>query len=202
MCFRVISMQVDTWAVVFATLLGPILAVQAQSFIERRRAGNNRRTNIFHALMRTRATPLSPDAVNALNTVPLEFYRDRVIINAYRAFIVHTGIPTDQPTPQAWGDRRIDLLMDLIQKVAVRVGYKFDVPQLKAEFYAPQLHKTMEEELTQIRQGLAKVLAGHAAIPMDVKSFPADAEAVAGYKAIVTGERALKIQQVPAGGNQ
>ena len=193
-------MQVDTWAVVFATLLGPILAVQAQSFVERHRARQNRRQQIFYVLMRTRATPLAPDSVNALNAVPLEFYKDRVIIDAYRAFIVHTGVPTGQPTPQAWGDRRIDLLMDLIQKISVKVGYKFDVAQLKAEFYAPQGHRTLEDEQTQIRQGLVKVLAGQAAIPMDVRSFPADAVAVAGYKAIVTGERALKIEQVRPNG--
>lgn len=188
-------------AIVFATLLGPILAVQAQAFVERHRARQTRRQNIFYVLMRTRATPVAPDGVNALNAVPLEFYNDRTIIDAYRAFITQISSPVNQPTPQAWESRRIDLLMDLIQKISMRVGYKFDVVQLKAEFYAPQAHKVMEDEQTQIRQGLAKVLSGQSAIPMDVRSVPADADAVAGYKAIVTGERALKVEQVTPSGS-
>ena len=85
------SIKAGDIAIVFATLLGPILAVQAQSFVERHRARRNRRQNIFYVLMRTRATPLAPDAVNALNSVPLEFYKDRVIIDAYSAFIAHTA---------------------------------------------------------------------------------------------------------------
>jgi len=196
------SIKAGDIAIVFATLMGPILAVQAQSFVEWRRQRLNRRQGIFYVLMRTRATPLAPDAVNALNTVPLEFYKDAVIINAYKEFIAHIKIPTDQPSPQAWADRRVDLLMDLIQKVSVKVGYKFDVAQLKAEFYAPQGHKVLEDEQTQLRQGVLKVLSGQASIPMDVRSFPADADAVAGYKAIVTGERALKVVQVPPDGQK
>jgi hypothetical protein len=46
-------------AIVFATLLGPILAVQAQKFVEQRREQNHRRVAIFRALMMTRAAVLS-----------------------------------------------------------------------------------------------------------------------------------------------
>jgi hypothetical protein len=126
----------------------------------------------FPRLMRTRATAVAPESANALNSVPLEFYKESGIINAYRDFIAHTGSPTDQPTPQAWGDKRVELLMDLLQKISVRVGYKFSVLELKAEFYAPNAHKLLEEEQTQIRQGLAKVLTGQAAFPNGREVLP------------------------------
>lgn len=87
--------------------------------MERRRALKGRRLNIFYALMRTRATPLAPDAVNALNVVPLEFYQVPVITEAYRSFINHINTP--QANPQAWAERRIDLLMDLIHKIGKRL---------------------------------------------------------------------------------
>lgn len=186
-------MTVSDWAIVIATLLGPVLAIQAQAFLERRRAEKNRRLNVFYALMRTRATPIAPEAVNALNAVPLEFYKLPKIVEAYRAFIKHIVSP-QQPNPQGWADRRVDLLMDLIHKIALEVGYKFSVAELKAEFYAPQGHRVIEEEQTVIRQGLVSILTGKAAFPMDVKGFPVDPEVHAGYKAIVTGEKAIKAE--------
>jgi len=56
-----------------ATVAGPILAVQAQKWIER--AGERRRARraIFHALMSNRATRLHDDFVKALNLIDLEF---------------------------------------------------------------------------------------------------------------------------------
>jgi hypothetical protein len=63
-------------AIVIATLLGPILAVQAQKWIERSRERQQRRVAVFRVLMTTRAALLSPAHVEALNIVPVEFYID------------------------------------------------------------------------------------------------------------------------------
>ena len=57
-----------------ATLLGPVLAVQAQKWLERGRAIKERRLTIFRTLMATRAAMLSPSHVEALNAVPVDFY--------------------------------------------------------------------------------------------------------------------------------
>jgi hypothetical protein len=61
-------------AIVVATLLGPILAVQAQKWLERDRVVRDRRLQVFRTLMTTRAMNLSPAHVEALNAVPVEFY--------------------------------------------------------------------------------------------------------------------------------
>jgi hypothetical protein len=164
------TIRVTDVAIAFATLLGPVLAIQAQTFLERRRALKGRRLNVFYALMRTRATPLAPDAVNALNAVPLEFYGIEEITESYRAFITHINAPPTVPNEAgwaAWGERRVDLLMDLIHKIAQRVGYKFTVAELKSQFYAPQLHQTVEEEQTAIRVGLMKILKGEAGLKIE-----------------------------------
>jgi hypothetical protein len=191
------TVKVTDVAIVVAAILGPILAVQAQVFLDRRRALRGRRLNIFHALMRTRATPIAPDAVNALNAVPLEFYGVPRITGAYGTFIAHITTPQAN-NPEGWGNRRADLLFDLIHKIATEVGYKFDVAQLKAEFYAPQGHQTLENEQTAIRQGLAKLLSGEGALPMEVKRFPGDPEAQAAFKAVLKGETAIKVKSEEA----
>lgn len=186
------TIKVTDVAIVFATLLGPVLAIQTQVWLEKRRALKSRRLGVFYALMRNRATPLAPDAVNGLNAVPLEFYGVERIVDAYRELIKHITSP--QINPPVWGERRIDLLMDLIHKIAQAVGYKFDVAQLKAEYYNPQGHRTVEEEQNVIRQGMAKILRGEAALPMEVTKMPGDPEVAAALKALIKGETALLVR--------
>jgi hypothetical protein len=71
------TFRVGELAIVFATLLGPVLAVQAQKWIERAREKTQRKIAIFRTLMATRATFLSPAHVEALNAIPIEFYGNK-----------------------------------------------------------------------------------------------------------------------------
>jgi hypothetical protein len=57
-----------------AIFLGPIVAIQLQKFIERRKQSNERRENIFKTLMATRGSMLSTAHVEALNRIDLEFW--------------------------------------------------------------------------------------------------------------------------------
>lgn len=187
------TIKVTDIAIVLAAMIGPVLAVQVQVFLERRRAQTARRAHIFHMLMRTRAASLAPDHVQALNTIPLEFYGIQRITDAYKAYITHLGTPQTE----IWGARRVDLFMDLLNKLAAQLGYQFDVVQLKSEFYAPQAHYTAEAEQEKIRQGLAKLLSGETALPLDVKSMPADPQMAAAMKGWLTGESVVRVVQVP-----
>ena len=65
------------WAIVTATLLGPILAVQAQKTIERWRDIRRQKLWVFSTLMSTRAARLVPDHIRALNMIDLVFYGTR-----------------------------------------------------------------------------------------------------------------------------
>jgi hypothetical protein len=184
-------------AIVIATLCGPILAVQAQVWLERRRGKQGRRQQIFYTLMRTRAAALSPDHVHAINAIPVEFHGVETIISAYKEYIDHLNVP--QTNVAAWNERRVDLFMDLLHKISQRLGYDFTVAQLKGEYYAPKWQFDLEAEQTAIRQALAKILSGEAALPMDVKTFPGDSEAQAALKAVLKGERAIKVSPEPLG---
>ncbi|WP_375543587.1 DUF6680 family protein [Leisingera caerulea] len=61
-------------AIVCATFLGPVLAVQIQKWLEKNRGVKERRLAIFRSLMATRAARLSAEHVQALNAVPVEYY--------------------------------------------------------------------------------------------------------------------------------
>ena len=55
-----ITLTTVDFAIIFATLLGPVLAVQAQKLLERQRDIKGWRLAIFRTLMATRAAMLSP----------------------------------------------------------------------------------------------------------------------------------------------
>jgi hypothetical protein len=63
--------------IITATFLGPIMAVQIQKLLERKRETTLARTRLFKTLMATRAMNMSPAHVEALNAVPIEFYGDK-----------------------------------------------------------------------------------------------------------------------------
>ena len=61
------------WAIVFATLLGPILAVQAQKVLEGLREYRAAKLWVFRSLMTTRMQRLSIDHVRTLNMIDICF---------------------------------------------------------------------------------------------------------------------------------
>ena len=61
-------MQID-WAVVFATLAGPILAVWASEWRQQHRAVRERKEWVFRTLMSTRAARLRIEHVGAINQI-------------------------------------------------------------------------------------------------------------------------------------
>jgi len=170
--------------IVFATLLGPVLAVQAQRFIDVLRERNRRRMWIFTTLMTTRAATLSPEHVRAINSVPLEFNGKRgalkEIIAAWKVYMDH--LAAKEMKNEVWAPKRVELLVAMLAKMAKFLGYDFDLLELKNEIYSPVAHGQLETEQETIRRGLVSLLKGEFALPMDVRGFPIDETAVANQK--------------------
>jgi hypothetical protein len=164
-------------AIIFATVAGPILAVQAQKWLERGRAIRERRDSIFRTLMATRAATLSPRHVEALNAVPVEFYgpsaKLKEINDSWKIFLDHHSVGLI--TNDAWAQKRSDLFLDMLHLISTFLGYRFSRSQLARDIYSPKAHGELESEQTIIRQGLAKLFKGETVFPMAVKEFPATA---------------------------
>jgi len=169
-------------AIVFATLFGPICAVQAQAALERRRERFRRRYWIFRTLMATRATILSPSHVEALNAIPVEFYGKKPIVRAWQVYLDH--LADTESDPKGWVSKRVDLFVVLLQKLATSLRYDFSEVELKKEVYTPRAHGEVENEEQIIRRGVAALLKGDYALPMAVQSWPVDPEALAAQKEI------------------
>ena len=82
-------MSNDTWAIVFATFMGPIFAVWISLWREGRSERQKRRFYIFRTLMATRKIAMSREQVDALNLVETEFHSVSNVQDAYAAYVNH-----------------------------------------------------------------------------------------------------------------
>jgi hypothetical protein len=123
------------WIMVAAMLLGPVLAIQIQKFLEARRELRRTRMNLFHTLMQMRGNRLDPAHVQALNSIDLLFHKDKKVMDAWRIYHDHlTSLdrsPSDAQLDQ-WVKRDEDYLVELLAALSRVLGYDFDAVRAEA----------------------------------------------------------------------
>jgi hypothetical protein len=145
-----------------ALIVGPLIGIQVTRYLDDRREIRDRKLSIFKTLMATRAYNLSWDHVEALNRIDLEFdwrkKKEKSVINAWKAYLDLLGDKT--MPPDQWSIRRIDLLIDLLHKMANVLDYDFDATTIKNSTYSPVSHGRLEDEQAAIRKGTIEFLEG------------------------------------------
>jgi hypothetical protein len=163
------------WIMVAAMLLGPILAVQIQKFLEARRELHRTRMNLFHTLMQTRGNRRDPAHVQALNSIDLLFHKDKNVVDAWRIYHDHlTSLdqsPSDAQRDQ-WVKRDEDYLVELLAALSRVLGYDFDTLRLKRAIYAPSANAEHQSDSEMIRRSLADILSGKQTIPVRLTDAP------------------------------
>jgi hypothetical protein len=190
---------------VASTLLGPILAVQAQKWVERARASSQRKDWIFTTLMGTRQARVSFEHVRALNMIDLAYYGSRVpivgyvwqtnsereVLTAWHTYHAHLTLPTvrrpaNEGEQRDWVGRGDELFTNLMDRLALANKFRFERDQLKSGSYSPEAHSTAEMEAQAVRQLAIEVMMGQKALPMDLKAWPIDPEIAAQQRATQT----------------
>jgi hypothetical protein len=159
---------------ILSTALSPLIAVQVTRFLDDRNEERGRKLQVFKTLMATRAYTLSIAHVEALNRIDLEFSSKRTVekavIDQWQQYLDHLGNQT--LTGQAWSDKRVDLLVDLLYAMAKALGYEFNKTQIKNGTYSPTAHGRVETEQEHVRQLTLELLEGKRSIPMYVTNLP------------------------------
>ncbi len=97
-------MTISDTLIILATLLSPLMAIQVQKTIELATERRSAKRKIFHDLMATRATPVAPTHVQALNMIDLEFSpsrwrrqtaRERDVLKTWRIYADHLNEAVD-----------------------------------------------------------------------------------------------------------
>lgn len=199
------GITISDWLMIVAVLLGPILAVQIQKFIDRRTEDRNKKVGVFRDLMTTRASILAYQHVSALNMVGLEFNGKKYtkVFNSWKIYIDHLGSypKEDESLQKIWNEKKNDQLSDLLYEMSKSLGFEFDKVHIKKAGYTPQAYVDKEREQSFIRRGMVEVFLGEKTIPMSIKDFPVDEEALSNQKKLFElmkqhyeGKRSLSIK--------
>jgi len=177
-------------AVVLATLLGPIIAVQIQKLLERMQRRSDGRMRVFKTLMTTRAATLSLAHVEALNMIDLEFppggKRFKAVQEAWKAY--RTSLfetpPQDEKELAIFYADRPKLLAEMLYQMGKAVGYNdLDKTQIQKEGYYTTFQSKVDADSNILRSKLVEIVTGQATLPMSVKELPGDPELIAAQTA-------------------
>jgi hypothetical protein len=205
------GLEFKDWAVVVSTLLGPILAVQAQKWLESIRSSKSRKVLIFEQLMATRNSRISVEHVRSLNMIDLVFNgsmwfgftlrsrSEKKVLDSWREYLDHLNNKGGMDVHH-WFSVGDDLLTNLLFAIGNDVGYKFDKIHIKRGIYSPIAHGEIENELTDIRKSLLSLFRGESSLKMNVVGFPIDKDALDANKNLIknlneiTSEGLLKVK--------
>jgi len=193
--------------IVFATLMGPVLAVQAQKWLERATEASRRRHQLFFTLMSTRRTRLAPEHVQALNSIQLLFGRknsDRNIINKWEEYLDKLVFSFDGKTEAEitnWNVESDTLFIQLVHKISQRLGYDFTELQIRKGVYRPTGHQNVESDQLAILSGLATVFTKGQPLPLQLvvpeEAVALQAEVQRSVIAQANPDRVMKVKIVP-----
>ena len=205
-------MTISDTLIIVATVAGPILAVQAQKWIERARERRNAQRQLFYDLMATRATRVAPKHVEALNRIDLEFSGKgsakgrREVLNRWRIYADHLNINLDNVNEAGltqWNVQGDEFFTDLLEALADALGYPFDRVQLKRGIYYPRAHGQADMRREIFEREIVRLLTGDTSLNMRVTDFPASEEDAARNRNLqeallsaLSGEGALRTKTV------
>jgi hypothetical protein len=154
---------------IVAILLGPIVALTIQRWSDDRRQALGRKHQIFKTLMMYRASRLSRQYVEALNLIDVEFAGkredDKQVREAWKVLLDHFN--ERQKGTEAL-ERANTYTANLLVAMGRRLGYDFNVVQIKRDGYLPQAHVNLEEEQQVLRKSVIDLLDGKRKIPVIV----------------------------------
>ncbi|MCJ7646059.1 hypothetical protein MUO65_04030, partial [bacterium] len=175
-------MTISDGLMIIVVLIAPFLAVFAQKQIELWRERRARKLLVFKMLMATRARVLSPEHVQALNMIELEFTNssDKAVLTAWKEYHDHlNSYPREGENQKeraaVWNQETEKLLAALLGQMGKSLGYDFDPVQIRRGAYSPEGHVITELELQLLRRMLLELLAGKGKIPVVI--VPKDEEA-------------------------
>lgn len=145
---------------VAAIIASPLVAIYITDRINKTNQNRERKINIFRQLMATRHQILGKQHVEALNMIYFEFSQDndkeRDVHEAWKELHDHfSDINNFRERTEITAPERERLHLNLLEKMAKCLGYRFDRVSINKGHYYPEYLSQVDEELSTIRKGLA-----------------------------------------------
>lgn len=157
--------QADTVAVVLATFLGPVAAIAVSLWRDASTKKREQRLGVFRTLMATRRVGLSPEHVNALNLVEVDFYQCTGVQAAWREYKNHLFKP-DAVENDEWRKTKERLLSNLLSEMGKVLGYRIAAMDIYEKGYAPKGWVHREERQQEAIEYLHSLATGTGNLPI------------------------------------
>ena len=158
----------ETWAIVAATGLGPIIAVAITIGVTIWREGvtskYNRRLYVFRTLMATRRLAISADHVNALNMVEVDFYKCPNVEKEWKGYKDHLNKPP--PEDDKWREDKEKLLANLLFEIAAVLHFNIPAMEIFKGGYAPGGWAHRDQRSTGALEYIHELSAGTKQLPI------------------------------------
>lgn len=162
-----------------AIVLGPILAVQIQKFIERVGEKRKNKLEIYATLMATRGLGLDINHVKALNLIDLAFNpkkkKEKEVLVAWKVYMEHlykapqnTTDPNYTMLMDAWLKKRTELFIELLLKMSVTLGYTFDKVLIERQSYTPKAYGDNEQYNLYVQSAITDLFSGKTSLPVRI----------------------------------
>jgi|SRR5215469_5807337 len=159
-------LTVDQWIATIsaaAIFTSPVIALEIQKRLDEKRAHRDRKMAIFRKLMTTRATPMSPAHVEALNSIEVEFYAksgpDKKVLDAWRLYINHVNTPIGQDV-NGWTLVKTNRLVSLLLEMSKSLKFEMDEAAIRTNIYHPVGFVQIEEEQHALRKAALQIFSG------------------------------------------
>ena len=179
-------MSIDNGLVILAILASPILAFQVQCRLEARREKRNRKLWLFRTLMATRGATTGIEHVQALNMIDVTFTdkKDRAVLSAWRKCLEQrkrspegseesastADIKARTAEIEAWEQRSVDRLVDLLAAMGESLGIASDLMTLKQSLYVPRLWSWNATAYALLANRIIDICQNSFAIPVSLVS--------------------------------
>ena len=187
------SLTASEWIMIVAVFTGPGAAVFIARELEKLGQKHSRRLSLFRSLMATRRTPTSPEHVTALNTIEVEFYREKEVIISFKK---HMDLMPEQPRIESErvdfsnmseeevrkrnnyyelriGNLRQDSLASLLHSISKSIGMPMDKHDVFRGGYHPEAFANMEMEQRAIRNFVIGLALHERSVPVTAYAPPA-----------------------------
>ena len=160
-------------AIVFATLVAPILAIWASEWRQQRRQNQEQKEWVFRTLMTTRSARLDPNHIQALNHIVFSFSGNKEIIDAWGLYFAHlnTVQGSTQDGKERWHEKSNQLLADLIYLMALNLNIPFSKTYITQPSYYPKGYELNEAEQQELRTLLLQLLKNERSIDMNATVY-------------------------------
>lgn len=152
-----------------ATCLGPVLAVALTLgftyWRETSGAKYNRRLAVFRILMAARRVGISPEHVNALNLVEVDFHGCAAVEAEWKVYKNHLHDDT-KPEDAAWRNKKEKLLATPLFEIAKVLKFNIPVMEIFEGGYAPSGWEYRDMRYTEALEYINELREGKKILPL------------------------------------